>query len=109
MLWFNSDRNRFFLIPQGQELPSGDFLLHRGINYQISVDSNSIEPFEITREQAKTWLDSQWDEVVDEAKRSASELFQKWSTPPTEVSTSFDAETKEKLAKVLAQRLRKPD
>jgi hypothetical protein len=115
-LCFNSDRTQFFLIPQDRELPSGNFILHRGINHQISVDPIAIEPFEVTRDRAKAWLDSQWDEVIDETKKSASELFQHWSSAPLETPTPLDPETREKLAdgieelsKALAQRLRRPD
>ena len=43
-LWFNGDRTRFFLISNDQELPSGDFLLRRGVSYQMQVDELDLQP-----------------------------------------------------------------
>ncbi len=67
-LWSDSERSRFFLISGDRQLPPGDFVLRTITGRQMEVDPNALAPFEVTRDEAKTWLNSQFGQVLEEAK-----------------------------------------
>ena len=67
-LWSNIERSRFFLIPNDHQIPDGDFLLRTITGRQMEVDPNALESFEVNRDEAKSWLNSQFGKVVEEAK-----------------------------------------
>jgi len=98
-LWFNGDRTRFFLVPNDQELPSGDFILRRGVSHQLQVDELALPPYEVTREAARAHLDSQAEQVLDEAKSSVLNFLEQFKlpAPPPEPAPS-DPAILEKLA-----------
>ena len=64
VLWSNPERSRFFLIPGDRQIPPGDFPLHTITGRQMKVEPNALTPFEVTRDEAKTWLNSQFGQVV---------------------------------------------
>jgi hypothetical protein len=98
-LWFNGDRTRFFLVPNDQELPSGDFILRRGVSHQMQVDELALQPYEITREAARAYLDSQAEHVLDEAKSSVLNFLEQFKLPsPPPDPSPPDPATLEKLA-----------
>ncbi|MDJ0592860.1 MAG: hypothetical protein QNJ72_23195 [Pleurocapsa sp. MO_226.B13] len=93
-LWSDVERSRFFLIPGDRKIPPGDFPLRTITGRQMEVDPKALETFEISREEAKNWLNSQFGQVIEEAKgkftnylgnlgKSATQ-----SQPDTEVKTS---------------------
>jgi hypothetical protein len=103
-LWFNSDRTRFFLVPNGQELPSGDFILRRGMSHQMQVDELALQPYEITREAARAYLDSQAEQVLDEAKSSVLNFLEQFNLPaPPPEPAPPDPAILEKLATGIEQ------
>ena len=67
-LWSDIERSRFFLISGDCKIPPGDFPLRTITGRQMEVEPNALAPFEISREEAKTWLNSQFDRVLEEAK-----------------------------------------
>ena len=67
-LWSDVERSRFFLIPGDRQIPPGDFPLRTITGRQMEVEPNALAPFEISREEAKTWLNSQFGQVLEEAK-----------------------------------------
>ena len=67
-LWSDFTRTRHFLIPDNENLPSGDFILRTLTGRQQQVDPKALEPFEISQEQAKAWLKDQFGQVLQSAK-----------------------------------------
>ena len=67
-LWSDMERSRFFLIPQDHQISPGEFSLRTITGRQIKVEPNALAPFEISREEAKIWLNSQFGQIVEEAK-----------------------------------------
>ena len=61
-------RTRHFLIPDNENLPSGDFILRTLTGRQQNVDPEALEPYEISQEQAKAWLKDQFGQVLQSAK-----------------------------------------
>ena len=103
-LWFNSDRTRFFLVPSDQELPSGDFILRQGVSHQMQVDELALQPYEITREAARSHLDSQAEHVLDEAKSSVLNFLEQFKLPsPPPDPSPPDPAILEKLATGIEQ------
>ena len=103
-LWFNGDRTRFFLISNDQELPSGDFLLRRGVSHQMQVDELALPPYEVTREAARAHLDSQAEHILDEAKSSVLNFLEQFKLPaPPPDPSPPDPAILEKLATGIEQ------
>ncbi len=112
-LWFDNDRTHFFLVPKDKELPTGDFILRRGISHQIQVDEVDIQPYAVTKEAARTWLDSQAEHVMEEVKDSAVDFLERFrsnspsdSSPPDPATLEELATGIETLAAALAEKLR---
>jgi hypothetical protein len=97
-LWLNSDRTHFFLVPKDQELPTGDFILHRGVNHQIQVDKAALQPYQVTKEAARAWLDSQAGHVMEEVKDSAMSFLERFRSNSPSESSPPDPATLEELA-----------
>lgn len=55
-LWLDSSRSRYFLIPDQQPLPQGNFLLWSPVGGQKKVDPAMLPPFEVSAEVAKEHL-----------------------------------------------------
>ena len=93
-LWSDVERSRFFLIPGDRKISPGDFPLRTITGRQMEVDPNALETFEISREEAKTWLNSQFGQVLEEAKGKLTNYLGSLgksatqSQPDTEVKTS---------------------
>ncbi len=66
-LWSDAHRTRFFLIPDDQQLPSGEFAIHTITGRKLAVDPVSVAQFEITEAEAKKWLESQLGSMLDTA------------------------------------------
>lgn len=69
-LWSNTSRTRHFLIPDEVELPAGTFELRTLTGRNKHIDQASIVQYEVTHEQAQTWLKDQFAQVIDTAKES---------------------------------------
>ena len=69
-LWSDATRSHHFLIPDSDELPSGDFELRTVTGRQKHVDADIIAAYEITHDEAKAWLKGQFGQVVETAKES---------------------------------------
>jgi hypothetical protein len=74
-LWLDSTQTRYFLIPTRQKLPSGDFILHNLDGEERKVNPTSLTPFEITEEEANTYLQTEIEQVMDQAKNALSNLI----------------------------------
>jgi hypothetical protein len=98
ILWFNVDRTHFFLVPKDQELPTGDFILHRGVNNQIKIDEAAVQPYQVTKEAARVWLDSQARHVMEEVKDSAMNFLECFRSNSPSESSPPDPATLEELA-----------
>ncbi|ARA94256.1 hypothetical protein AWN76_014580 [Rhodothermaceae bacterium RA] len=81
-LWSHRPQDRHFLIPDDAELPAGDFELRTVVGRQRFVDEAAVQPYEVTREEAKAWLKEQMAEVVDEAKDALLGFLRQARRPP---------------------------
>ena len=67
-LWSDPDRTRFFLIPDADELPEGAYELRTVVGRQRHVAEEAVGAYEVSRDEAREWLKSQFGDVLDEAK-----------------------------------------
>ena len=71
-LWIDTTQTRYFLIPTRQKLPSGDFILQNLDGEERKVNPTSLTPFEITEEEANTYLQTEIEQVMEQAKNALS-------------------------------------
>lgn len=104
-LWSNPERTHFFLIPDNCQLPAGDFDLRTIIGRQISVDAASLPPFEVSREQAKIWLNAQFSQILQGTRNKILESLSKWQSHLSEAESSPTEATqaKTKLAEFIRE------
>ena len=115
-LWSDATtRTRHFLIPDGADLPTGDFELRTVKGRQKRVNAEIVVIYEVTHEEAKAWLKDQFGQVIDSAKESLMESIRSkmaqepdldaWfgertetttSKPGTRVNTKAEAKTEAK-------------
>ncbi len=93
-LWTNSNRSRYFLIPDDQELPDGDFILCTLKGHEKKVDYIALNSFEITDSEAKAYLQAEMNQAMEEAK-NAFASFMSFSAEatqeaPSNPTSSFD-------------------
>ncbi|MEQ9009573.1 MAG: hypothetical protein RLP12_16960 [Ekhidna sp.] len=55
-LWINYTRSRYFLIPENQNIPTGDFLIFNLTGEKKKVALTAITSLERTEEEAITYL-----------------------------------------------------
>jgi len=76
-IWTDLERRRFFLIPDGQELPLGEFRIFTITGRKQSVDPAALASFERTEAEAKEWLRSQFGVILDSLHAGAEALIRK--------------------------------
>jgi hypothetical protein len=71
-LWSDQPGARWFLVSDEVCLPPGDFVIRTRSGKHAAVDERAVAPFEMDRDQALTWLQSQLDPAVDVLKDFAA-------------------------------------
>lgn len=74
-VWFDTDRTRYFVIPDDEVVPPGDLFLRSARGAQRSVDAELVEAYAAPREEAVRLMREEFDEAVGRVKGSLSELF----------------------------------
>jgi hypothetical protein len=74
LLWTNSTRSRYFLIPKTQKLARGRFLIYTLKGTQKKVSQTAISPFEIPESEANQYLQSEINQVMEQAKTTFSNI-----------------------------------
>ena len=71
-LWINSTRTRYFLIPNNQNLPPGNFTIQTLTGITKQVDVKALTPLEITVEQAKPYFQTELEQSIQQVKNAFS-------------------------------------
>ena len=74
ILWISISRSRYFLIPDNQELPDGDFTVHSLVGEAKKVNPHMLAPFEISKEQAEPHIQAELDKTWQQVKNAFSTL-----------------------------------
>ncbi|MEQ8539980.1 MAG: methylated-DNA--[protein]-cysteine S-methyltransferase [Coleofasciculus sp. D1-CHI-01] len=71
-LWTNSTRRRYFLIPNQQQLPIGNFTIRNLRNESKEVELQAINNWEISTEQAQPYIEAELNRAWQETKNAFS-------------------------------------
>ncbi len=74
-LWSDSKRLRYFLIPDHQYLPDGEFILYTFKGDEKKVDSTVLTSFEITDAEAKEYLQADMNQALETAKNAFGDFM----------------------------------
>lgn len=74
-LWTNPSRTRYFLLPDAQRFSPGPFLICTITGGRMEVGESQLRPFEVTEDQAKQWLKSEFGKVLDGARAAADRFI----------------------------------
>lgn len=69
---------RFYLVPDGEELPEGSFGISNLSGRTRSVDQARLERFEITEEQARQWARDQLGQALGEVRSAVDGKIAEW-------------------------------
>ena len=70
-LWTNPARTRFFVVPDGQEFPPGEFTICTTTGREAKVDEATLPGFEVTEDQAKSWVKEEFGKLLDGVRHAA--------------------------------------
>ncbi|HEY8072441.1 MAG TPA: hypothetical protein VIE47_10820 [Methylocystis sp.] len=76
-LWSDTSRSHFFLIPDQHPLPPGNFVLRTLTGREQCVDEAALAPYEVSEEQAKNWLESEFGKMLDNARGAVNRFVEK--------------------------------
>lgn len=68
MIWHDTGRMHYYLIPENQALPPGDFPIASLTGARQHVAPAALLPFEVTEVQARRWARDQLGRTLDELK-----------------------------------------
>ena len=74
-LWCNPEKNRYFLISKIQKIPHGELVLQSPQGQQRQVDLLAVIPFEVTRDEVESWLDSHVGQTTGGKKCTIEDFF----------------------------------
>src|ERR1035437_8378649 len=83
-LWYDAPRARFFLIPDDEQLPTGDFAIHTITGRKLAVDPAAPTSFEMTEDEAKKWLESQLGNMIDTARGAVDRFVDRLTEADTD-------------------------
>lgn len=69
-IWSDEAREWFFLVPEGMDLPPGDFTIYTIVGRAQQVDPDALDPFVVSRETAEAYLSERMKEELGGLARS---------------------------------------
>ncbi|HLP88952.1 MAG TPA: hypothetical protein VK184_10230 [Nostocaceae cyanobacterium] len=115
-LWTDSNRLRYFLIPDNQNLPDGEFTIYKVNGYEKKVDITALIVWEISQSEAREYLQADMNQALETAKNAfgdfmlfAAQTFQN-SSEPSLVSSALkinpqELQNRPEIAKETTQNL----
>jgi hypothetical protein len=115
-LWTDYSRSRYFLIPNDQNLSSGDFILYSLQGDETKVDATELISLEITESEAREYLQADMNQALETAKNAFGDFMQfaaqtfQTSSEPSPVSSVLginpqELQNKPEIAKETTQNL----
>lgn len=80
-LWRDEARRRFYLVPDTVAPELGTLVLRAGAARRIEVGESSVAPYEVTKDEARAFLDAKLDGFVGGVKRSVEDALSKLGIP----------------------------
>jgi hypothetical protein len=76
-IWSNTGRTRFFLIPDDQQPQPGDFVIRTITDRKLTVDPVYRAHYEVTEDQPKLWLESEFENILDSTRGAVDRFIDK--------------------------------
>jgi hypothetical protein len=80
-LWRDETGGRHFLVPSDAALPPGPLLLRSGATRSASVAPGAVAPYQVTKDEARAFLDAQVEAWAAQAKQDLAAVFAPWRGP----------------------------
>jgi hypothetical protein len=74
-LWRDEAGGRHFLVPSDAALPPGPLLLRAGAAGRMEVDPAAVAPYQVTKDEARAFLDARVDAWAAQTKQELSDAF----------------------------------
>lgn len=74
-VWFDTDRTRYFAIPDDEVVSPGALFLRSSKGGQRTVDADLVVAYEVPKDEAVRLMRGEFEEAVGRVKGSLSELF----------------------------------
>jgi hypothetical protein len=74
-LWRDEAGGRHYLVPSDAALPPGPLLLRAGAAGQMEVDPAAVAPYQVTKDEARAFLDARVDAWAAQTKQELSDAF----------------------------------
>jgi hypothetical protein len=74
-LWTDSQKTRYFLIPENAEITAGEFQIFAIHGNEKKVDLTNIISWEISADEASRYLQLDMNQVLETAKNAFSNCF----------------------------------
>ncbi len=88
LLWFDSTRHHYFLIPKNQEFTTGDLILFNLTGEKKTVSLIALTSFEITEVEARAFLETELNQLMEkieisvEIKNELSNILEEFFSSP---------------------------
>lgn len=69
-LWIDSTRTRYFLIPENQDIPTGDLILFNLTGKKNAVSPTALTSFEVTEVEAMNFLETELNQLIEQIEIS---------------------------------------
>jgi hypothetical protein len=86
-LWLDTHKSAYYLIPGDSQLPTGTFLLQTPAGEMAHVDETAVSPYQINREQAADFIETQFRDGLTQTKDALSNLLALEQEPQAESET----------------------
>ena len=101
-LWTNLHRSRYFLIPNNQELANGNFAIFTSPGNKKEVNPDTLAPFEITEEAAKSHVQAEMSQALKQVKNGFSNFIAMAAAQAAKENTPSDTTHSQSGAKLVA-------
>ena len=72
ILWTDTAQTRYFLIPEDESLPAGDFVIRTFAGGTQSVDPLALTNFEVSERRAKEYVRADMDQTLEQVRGAVS-------------------------------------
>lgn len=91
-LWRDEAGGRHYLVPCDVQLPPGPLVLRSGATRSASVAPAAVAPYQVTKDEARAFLDAQVEAWAARAKQELAAVFAPWRGPdPAEGAAPADS------------------
>jgi len=81
-LWTDPARTRYFRLPDGEQLPPGEFVLRTMTGRELRVEEAAAAAFEVSEAEAREWVKAEFGVMLDGVRAGLERLVEKLKRGP---------------------------